>query len=317
MRFLSVWRLDGRPLDGGRRGADPGVQKGDAVPMEASGRIDVVREPPKPPSVDPGSRWHRGRSGENLGPRMQRCGHERVECSGVGVGPVAFGHRTPFPIGCDVCSTACATYFLAPTVYPGDAASVDDVKPPEPRLSGIQIALRPFETRDAEAVAAACADPDILRFTMMPDGLTETSAAEWIEHGLEWWERGIARFAIVEPSADRCVGQIGIQLDQRARRAEAFYWVDRSVRGRGVATEALDLVTRWAFREFRIVRVQLLTHPDNEASQRVAERCGFTREGVVRAWGLIKGEQPDLVMFSRLASDPFDPAVPSASDHHN
>lgn len=163
--------------------------------------------------------------------------------------------------------------------------------------------LRPFRVGDAPAVAASCRDPDIPRFTMMPEGLTETQAVEWIERGLEWWPRGLARFAIVVPPDDVCVGQIGLQLDLPARRAEAFYWLDRAVRGRGIAAEALELVTQWAFRDFDIMRVQLVTDLDNEASQAVARRCGFTREGVLRAWERVKDRQPDVVMFSRLPED--------------
>ena len=178
-----------------------------------------------------------------------------------------------------------------------------DVAPPDPPLATSRIALRPFAARDAEAVAAACRDPDIPRFTMMAEGLTEAQAAVWIERGRQWWSRGVARFGIVLPPADRCVGQIGIQLDQQARRAEAFYWLDRAVRGQGIACEALELVTQWAFQDFDIVRVQLVTHLDNVASQRVAERCGFTREGVLRGWEPVKDQQPDVVMFARIAGD--------------
>jgi RimJ/RimL family protein N-acetyltransferase len=95
-----------------------------------------------------------------------------------------------------------------------------------------------------------------------------------------------------------------VQFDFAARRAEAFYWLDRQVRGRGIAVEALNLVTEWAFRDYGIVRVQLVTHLDNERSQRVAERRGFSREGVLRAWEPVKDEQPDVVMWSRPIDDP-------------
>jgi RimJ/RimL family protein N-acetyltransferase len=113
----------------------------------------------------------------------------------------------------------------------------------------------------------------------------------------------VARFAITVPPSDRCVGQVGIQFDLGARRAEAFYWLDRGARGQGLATEALDLVTTWAFAEHEVRRVQLVTLLDNVASQRVAQRCGFTREGVLRAWEPVKDRQPDVVMWSRLPGD--------------
>lgn len=185
------------------------------------------------------------------------------------------------------------------------------VEAPEPPLRGNQIALRPFQVSDAAAIAEACRAPDIPRFTMMPDGMNVEQAREWIERGLESWPRGLARFAIVVPPSDECVGQVGIMFEFPARRAEAFYWLDRRVRGRGIASEALDLVTTWAFRDHDIVRVHLVTHLDNEASQRVATRCGFTREGVLRAWEPVKNDQPDLMMWSRLATDP--PPDPSDS----
>ncbi len=178
-----------------------------------------------------------------------------------------------------------------------------DLSPPDPPLTGDRIALRPFRVGDAPAIARSCQDPDIPRFTMMPEGMTEDQAREWVERGLEWWPRGLARFAVTLPPLDECAGQIGIQFEFAARRAGVFYWLDRRVRGRGIASEALELVTAWAFREHEIVRVQLVTHLDNERSQRVAERCGFSREGVLRAWEPVKGEQPDVVMWSRLATD--------------
>jgi RimJ/RimL family protein N-acetyltransferase len=138
----------------------------------------------------------------------------------------------------------------------------------------------------------------------MPESMTEAQARGWVERRLELWPQGLCSFAITLPPADKCVGQIGVYLEERYRRAETFYWLDRRVRGQGIATEALDTVTRWAFVEHDVMRAHLITYLDNPASQRVAERCGYQREGVLRAWGPVKGKQPDVVMWSRLASDP-------------
>ncbi|MGF1595531.1 MAG: GNAT family N-acetyltransferase [Acidimicrobiales bacterium] len=90
---------------------------------------------------------------------------------------------------------------------------MSEIEPPDPPLVGPQTALRPFRIGDAAAVAAACRDADIPRFTMMAEGLTEDQASAWIEAGLAWWPRGVARFAITVPPSDVCVGQIGMQLD--------------------------------------------------------------------------------------------------------
>ena len=179
-----------------------------------------------------------------------------------------------------------------------------ELRPPEVTLTGQRIVLRPFRIEDAADIAESCQDQDIPRFTFMPDDMTEAQAREWVERRLELWTQGLFSFAITLPPEDRCVGQIGVFVEERFRRAETFYWLDRRIRGRGVTAEALDIVTEWAFDEHGIVRAHLVTHLDNPALQRVAQRCGYQREGVLRAWVPIKDDQPDLVMWSRLASDP-------------
>jgi RimJ/RimL family protein N-acetyltransferase len=86
-------------------------------------------------------------------------------------------------------------------------------------------------------------------------------------------------------------------------RAGVGYWLRPEGRGRGAATEALRLVSRWAFEALGIERLNLITDPENTASQRVAERAGFVREGVLRAWHPTRTGRRDSVMFSLLRSD--------------
>jgi RimJ/RimL family protein N-acetyltransferase len=71
----------------------------------------------------------------------------------------------------------------------------------------------------------------------------------------------------------------------------------------GVATRALGLVSRWALVEREVGRFQLRAEPDNVASQRVAEKAGFVREGVMRAALEIKGTRRDVVMYSLVRED--------------
>jgi RimJ/RimL family protein N-acetyltransferase len=62
------------------------------------------------------------------------------------------------------------------------------------------------------------------------------------------------------------------------RRAAVGYLLAARARGRGVATCATRLLARWGFDRLGLERLELTCGPDNVASQRVAERCGFTRE---------------------------------------
>ena len=76
-----------------------------------------------------------------------------------------------------------------------------------------------------------------------------------------------------------------------------------AARGRGVATRAVRLIARWAFAELRLARLELTCAPDNDAAQRVAERCGFTREGVLRSHMPFKGGRRDTVVFGLLPGE--------------
>ena len=64
---------------------------------------------------------------------------------------------------------------------------------------------------------------------------------------------------------------------------ELGYWTAADARGRGVATRAVALVRDWAHTALGLTTIEILPHRDNGASQRVAERAGFTATGEVRS----------------------------------
>jgi len=100
------------------------------------------------------------------------------------------------------------------------------------------------------------------------------------------------------------VGAIGMGVNSMNYRGRIGYWVAASARGRGVCTRALRLLSRWGLDERALQRLDLITDPDNAASQRVAEKVGFRREGVLRAHlRHPDGRISDSVMFSLLPGE--------------
>ena len=94
--------------------------------------------------------------------------------------------------------------------------------------------------------------------------------------------------------------------EQEEGVAEVGYWVGARARGRGVATAALCLVAEWAFEEVpNLARLQLRADVRNIASNRVAEKAGFTREGVLRSqrYNERLGKRVDFVMWSLLREE--------------
>ena len=164
------------------------------------------------------------------------------------------------------------------------------------RLEDDAIRLRPFTVDDVPAIVAACQDPEIPRWTRVPSPYTEADAREFLTDPPD------RAFAVVDRSSGEFLGAIGARPEDEGR-VEIGYWMAREARGRGVATRALRLIAAWAVEELGAERLQLYAHPENAASQRVAEKAGFQREGVLRSWVVIKGVRRDAVMYSLLPED--------------
>jgi RimJ/RimL family protein N-acetyltransferase len=158
------------------------------------------------------------------------------------------------------------------------------------------VLLRPYEKGDVPAIVAACQDPEISRWTSVPSPYTEADALQWLESDEE------ETFAIVDRSTGELLGSIGVRYPAGGI-GEAGYWVKRGARGRGIATRALALLSRWALGEKELGRFQVRVDVENEASQRVAEKAGFVREGVLRSSLELKGERRDVVMYSLVRDD--------------
>ena len=84
---------------------------------------------------------------------------------------------------------------------------------------------------------------------------------------------------------------------------ELGYIVHPAARGRGVATQALILLTRWAFEELGALRAYLFIDVENAPSLRVAQRAGYVREGLLRSVHLKQDLRGDAELWSRLPSD--------------
>jgi RimJ/RimL family protein N-acetyltransferase len=152
----------------------------------------------------------------------------------------------------------------------------------------------------------AFSDPVMQRFSWRSTPYTETDARDSFAEQEEARLRGEGLdFALVEPhDQDVVLGAVSLQevrLDQGC--AAVGYWLVPGARGRGAAAQAVRLLARWAFAELGLARLELTCGPDNAASQHVAERCGFSREGLLRSHVPFKGARRDSVIYSLLPGE--------------
>lgn len=172
-----------------------------------------------------------------------------------------------------------------------------------PRLIDDAIVVRPWQERDIDESVAACADPEVIRWiSRIPTPYSEQDAREFLEHAETGWKEGTSfGFAITERSSGRTIGSIGVSLNGAI--GEIGYFVFAGHRRQGIGERALRLVSRWALEELELARLQLTTMVGNTASAGLAEKVGFRREGVLRAWLDNRGARADVVMFSLLPTE--------------
>lgn len=164
------------------------------------------------------------------------------------------------------------------------------------------VRLRLHADADLERVAAASRDPEVLRWTRVPEDNTAAAMREWIS---EWRGREEElHLIVVGAEDDELLGAIGLlRHEPLERRCEIGYWLAASARGRGFASRAVCLLGEWAFAELGIERIGIAVEPENASSMAVPRRCGYEYEGILRSWFEIKGRRRDVAMFSLLRGE--------------
>lgn len=146
--------------------------------------------------------------------------------------------------------------------------------------------------------------PEVSRYQDWPTPYTRDLAHELVD-GMErlggpspgeWVQLAI-------DAGDGIIGDVAVWLDDSAELAMIGYTLDPAHQGRGYAIEAVDGVVDWLFRRKRVHRIAATIDPENAASARVLERCGFEYVGTARSAALVRGEWADDARFSLLEAD--------------
>lgn len=177
-------------------------------------------------------------------------------------------------------------------------------------IRGKLVHLRTVREADLDPLFALLSDLST-RGEHFPIRLPSEAAFRKEFHETGFWSDAFGRLLICAPEGE-IVGSIwyfqtapyydGLEI--------GYHLFDVASRGKGYTSEALALLADFLFASRKIHRLQLTVTMGNEASRRVARKCGFTSEGTVRGALFLRGENHDLEMFSRLRTDP-PPAAPA------
>lgn len=188
-----------------------------------------------------------------------------------------------------------------------------DADHPVVTLSDEVVTLRAWTGDDAAFMVDAFADPAIRRYNGVLDrrgrpaaplsiaeaeAVIDDFALRWRAFATTKTPSGVA-FAIIDARSGDLVGCCGVDDWSKADVAQFGYWIAPRARGRGNATRAVILLTRWLF-ELGAARVFLTIVAENEGSVAVARRAGFVYEGTMRAHGVWQGLRCDVMWFAAL-----------------
>ena len=177
------------------------------------------------------------------------------------------------------------------------------------RTDGV-VLLRPFRPEDAGPLWEAANESIAEVFAWLPwchPGYSREQAEAWVAaRPVAWANREELSFAITDAATGRFLGGCGLNSFHKAHRmANLGYWIRTSAAGRGATTRATVLLARFGLREVGLQRIEILADVGNRASQRVAEKAGAQREGVLRHRLFHHERVSDAVIYSLVASDPI------------
>jgi RimJ/RimL family protein N-acetyltransferase len=165
--------------------------------------------------------------------------------------------------------------------------------------------LRPLSEEHLPDLDRLIEDPEVLHHTRIPEPPPEGFSRSWVARYEDGRREGTSEGFAIHDSDGAFAGlALAVEIDREGAEVELGYIVAPHARGRGVATEALRMLTLWAFEELGAKRVYLIIDVLNAPSRLVAERCGYVREGVMRSTHLKQGRRVDAELWSRLPSDP-------------
>jgi [ribosomal protein S5]-alanine N-acetyltransferase len=184
-------------------------------------------------------------------------------------------------------------------------------------LNGDRITLRPVRETDLERLYDAHIDIRN-RGRFFPLGVTSQPAFRKAFAETGWWEKEEGLMVILTPD-----GEIAghIEFFKPVNYWDAFelsyQLYDDRFAGQGFTTEAVQLLSDYLFDAKKQQRIQLVIVPENAASRRIAEKCGFTLEGTARGAFFNGGRSQDVLIYSLIRDDPRpwhrDGASPAAS----
>lgn len=125
------------------------------------------------------------------------------------------------------------------------------------------------------------------------------------EFELNGFSTETSEMLVITDKSNQLMGTIGhfITAHYSSARELGFSVFAKENRNRGIATEAVELLTRYIFENLPVNRIQICMPVEHSACEKIAIKCGYTKEGIARGSIFIRGKHLDTFTYSKLRSE--------------
>lgn len=179
-----------------------------------------------------------------------------------------------------------------------------------PEIETQRLILRPPKLGDEHPLNQAInrSLPELQRWMPWANDPSMQPTINFVKEGINSWGSGVPRdfpVVIIHKESKKMIGASGFN-DRSKPEVPLFeigYWIETAFTGQGLAAEMVQALTRFAFESFKAARVQIVTQVGNEASRRVAEKCGFILEATLKHYCLdsLSKEPADSWLFASFS----------------
>lgn len=167
-------------------------------------------------------------------------------------------------------------------------------------IKGSNFFIRHVVHSDLPALVPLLNDPDV-RGEYVPSAIHSPIELERKINADGMVNDSFVRLVIVDQSSDAVIGTIWhAKAVPYFNAREIGYTLSNQYRGRGIVTEAVRLLVRYLFNSTLVNRIEIRMATSNQASEKVAIKCGFLKEGVSRGANFVRGQHIDMSLYALL-----------------
>ena len=166
-----------------------------------------------------------------------------------------------------------------------------------------RLLLRPFRLDDVDEVFEYAKDPEWAQYLggHIPQPYTRRDAEQFVAHAvLASWD---AHPVFAVELNGRVSGGVALDMQQTDAIAELGYALAKPHWGKGLMPEAVRAAVNWGFESLGFAKVYALIDLRHTRSQRVMEKLGMTREGVLRSHANVRGNRIDVATYGLVRED--------------